>query len=210
MALLEQSEILKIAEGLNDTFPKCSIKDICTIEEYLFNCKLGKAFYEQLKKAECNYTCTPYKKGGCQKGDVVTYRGVKKIALKNTDSLPSSQDWENAPKFCGEDAECLNTFWCNYLMPYLAWSVIHDRAYAMGSRFDDVGQHVKVYNAENSVPASDKDLSLKMKFYTRQVQMSFENMKAYAEGKECLNLFMKKESSKCCSKQKKKSGRKFF
>lgn len=204
MALLKVNDILKVVDGLGDTFPKCSISDIATVEEWLFNCKLGSVFKEELESALCPENCVKYESlQTYPEGSIVNYKGVNRIALEDTDTLPSTKGkWDNAPKFCGDN--CFNDFWCKYLMKYLAWYVIWNKSYAMGSKFEDNGSHVKVYDMNTSVPASDKDLGRKTKYYRTQVDMSWDNMVAYANGKECLCNFRKFPEACCKPKRKKR------
>lgn len=178
--LITQTEITKVIEGLKDVFPKCDLKDIKTVEEYLFNCKLGRKFYKELKDSLCEYECKEYEDGLNVAGNVVVYNGVFRIALVNTNTLPSNHlDWENAPKFCGDKADCFNEFWCDYLQCYLAWYIMAFKVLGMGSVFSSFGSHVKNFDPSSQTPATQDEHKTKVRFYNSNVKMAWVNLQAF-------------------------------
>lgn len=121
--ILQPSDVVLFTNVQKD-FPKCEIKSIFSMEYCEFTQCLGSAFQTRLFEDLVVYDCQYYDNAQAYSiGDTVFYEGVVRIAIQaGTGNLPSNHEfWENAVRFA---TPCLETLWCNFLGPYLAWSMV--------------------------------------------------------------------------------------
>lgn len=138
----------------------CSFRDLFLIEyREARNC-LGFDFLDDLKAAMADYSAAPAYVAGTTYNldDVVSFEGIfYKVTVATTTALPTVKtDWTVAPKFdpagaCGAKYE---EFYCNFLAPYLAYTVLSNRLPYMRNAVTDLG--VIQYQG-NRYDASNKD-----------------------------------------------------
>jgi len=124
--ILRPSEVIYFT-NISKEFPKCELRTIFDIEYCEFNQCLGSAFYDKLLADLVEYNCVVYDNTATYAiGDTVFSDGIIRRAIQATSgNPPSNKDyWENAPKFT---TECLEKLWCDFLGPYLAWTVVNDQ-----------------------------------------------------------------------------------
>ncbi len=167
--------------GFND-LPVCDLSTVCDVVEFEFLHCLGSKFFDQIKENLADYSeavefCLT--DDGYSEGDVVEYKGVYFISLKDENkeepSFESFLCWEFAPKF--KDNECLNDLWCRHLGRYLSLLVVRKNIANLQVKIKDKG--LVKYVGEGYVNVSEKDRKSIIFNIDASIKMKFELMHTY-------------------------------
>lgn len=198
-SILEEREILAFT-GLPSTFPKCRISSIMATEFAEMNKCIGQAFYDKMKACVAKYDCEKYdNEKTYSENDTVVWNGVIKIALKeNTGVIPDDVNgWGDAPKFKPE-CKCIETLWCNFLGPFIAWSVVRMNLPFMFRQFSANGI-IKAIGSKFEA-ADIKDFHTVQAAVSREVEQSFLNLDMFIKANNqdgCYDLY-KGIAKGCC------------
>jgi len=127
---------------VNVNITTCTFREIYNVEFYEARNRLGYDFWQAMITALADYSAEPEYVAGTSytADDIVKYQGVYKIALVDTDAVPSvSTDWGNAPRFTGSCADTYESLFCDFLAPYLANKVLADRLPYIWTQIRDTG-----------------------------------------------------------------------
>lgn len=125
-------------------FNACSFRELARLEQIeAINC-LGVEFYEQMLGAIADYSdATEYEASRTyETGNAVYWRGGYRIAKEQTTANPDDvTKWQDAPRFtpggaCSTEYE---TFFCEYLGPWLAHVVLSKRLPYIVTQIRDTG-----------------------------------------------------------------------
>lgn len=123
-------------------FNPCTFREVFQIEYQEARTCLGIDFYNDLIAALADYSAAPAYEAGTSylAGEVVRFKGIYYQALVDTSELPTvATEWEPAPKFTGACADQYNDFFCDFLAPYLAFTILAIRIPYVRTQATDLG-----------------------------------------------------------------------
>lgn len=164
---------------ISSEFPDCELSDLYECEdEELIEC-FGEDLKEELLDHLIDYSnAEQYDPSKTyEKGDVVIYCGMLKIALSDAPSKePDCNDqWGTPTKF---DKECYNELWCNYgLGKYIAIKIGIDLFPDMILKI--TGKGLVKSKGMDFEHATDEDRKFKVASYYRQAAKAMKRVKRY-------------------------------
>jgi len=187
----------------------CSFRDLFQIEfREARNC-LGVDFWNDIKAALADHSAEPAYESGTtyNAGDIVKFEGIYYEATTTTTAIPTvASDWEEAPKFTGACAEKYDDFYCDFLGPYLAFTVLSVRLPYLRNVATDIGviqyegnryepAEMKEYRSLQHAIDRDREIAWKNMVYeleeNQKEETCFANYKGFLEDEEC------KEDDEC-------------
>lgn len=173
----------------------CDIQDIYQIEQREARLNIGETFYKLLIDDLVNYSTTAeWTPGSYNEDDTVKYKGLIKIALRNTTQEPSGLDWAIAPKF---SEACYEAFFTGYLGRYLALCVAKNSVVPMSANIEAQGIVEKFDN--NFRPVSDQKIDRSLRWFEANIAMIFDNMKSFAcKSTACSKTLESFGLTECC------------
>lgn len=139
-------------------------------------------------------------------GDFVKWDGVIKIVIVDdegntqttTGNIPDDICyWKDADRF---SSKCLNTAWCSFIGPYLAWVAIRANAPFFYAHL--TAQGIVINKGSNFDSVDIKNYSIFSAAVKREITTAFDNMDYYMKNNNnvgCFDLY-KGISETCCSK----------
>lgn len=177
--LLTPKDVIQFT-GVNINVTPCTFRELYNIEMYEARKCIGYDFWLVMVAALADYSDKPEYTSGTtySEGDVVKYQGVYKIALQDTDKVPTvSTDWENAPRFSGDCAESYDGLFCDFLAPYLAHKVLAKRLPYIWTQIRDTG--VVTFNGQTFETADSNELTRLQNAIYSDASMILGNLKYY-------------------------------
>jgi hypothetical protein len=123
-------------------FSPCPLRELYLIE-YSEGLKTLGQLWVEMVEAQVDYSAARQyidRSEGYAAGQVVIYRGTYRVAATTTTDDPSNATvWKEAPKFVGECAEVYADLYCNFVGPYLAYTVLAERFPYLVTQLGDQG-----------------------------------------------------------------------
>ena len=123
-------------------FSPCPLRELYLIEYAEGLRTLGELWVNMVKALADYTTATRYvdRPGGYAAGEVVIYNGAYRVAAAATTEDPSNASaWPEAPKFVGACAEVYADLYCNFVGPYLSYTVLAERFPYLVTQIGDRG-----------------------------------------------------------------------
>lgn len=178
------NEVIKYS-GVKLPFNPCSFQELHAIEYHQARTCLGFDLWEAMVAAVADYSATADWVSGTtyNQADLVKFQGYVYIATAvTTTEMPTVKaDWSLAPKFDSGNACATkyDDFFCNFLAPYLAKKILHQRLPYVKTRIMDMG--ILEY-ADNRYETAEEDSVTRLQnAIGRDAAMAWGNLQHYMD-----------------------------
>lgn len=203
--LCRPSDVIQLAP-VKLNFNPCSFREVYNIEREQARKCIGALYLDMLAALVDYSSAGEYVAGTTYAiGDVVAFTSnlqrLYYVALVETTALPTvATDWGPAPRFEGDCAETFETVFCDYLGPYLAYTILGNRIPYIYTQITDRG--VTQYSDTNLEGVDDKQYTRLQNAIFRDrdtVWKNFEDWMNETEQKEndCLSGWKGYEVTGC-------------
>lgn len=180
MTLLSPNDVRTFSSIRKLNFAPCDFEQIYQEELTLARKCFGLELWEAMIAAKVDYSAIlEYIPGSSNAADVVVlYNGIYRKAKVLTTKDPSFEsDWDNAPVFEGGCADAYDEFYCKYLGPFIANTILVSRLPFIRSQITQAGvinQRSDKYNR-----SSDREFDTVIAATQAAANLAWDNLEWY-------------------------------